>query len=437
MEEINKEEIKEAQIDKKEEKIEPTEAGRQKNSISLKIWIIIILGMFLSSVLGGFFGFIAGGFSGALSDSLKDKVGKSLGFKIDKNGIITESGNVYREESEVIDVVEKTSPGVVNIVITKDVPKFRNNGFNFFFDPFGYYEDESSQETEKQKVGGGSGFFVSKDGMIVTNKHVVSDTEAEYTVITSDEKEYSAQVLARHPSLDIAIIKVEGDNFPVLNLGDSEALKVGQSVIAIGNSLGEFSNSVSLGIVSGLKRDVTAGSGYGDSEKLSNIIQTDAAINPGNSGGPLLDIRGNVIGINVAVAQGAENIGFALSVNDIKKTIEQVKTSGKISIPFIGIRYIMLDEEIQKENNLPYNYGALISRGEKITDFAVIPGSPADKAGLLENDIVLEINGKKVDIDNQINKIISFLSVDEEITLKIWRKGEEKEVKLKLEEKKQ
>lgn len=428
----NKEEIKDAKIvsEKKETK-------KPKSGLSLKIWAIIILGMFLSSVLGGFFGFVAGGFSGVLSGSIKNKIEKKFGLKGGK-GSLSESGSVYREESEVIDVVEKTSPGVVNIVITKDVPKFKNNGFNFFFNPFGA-QDESSQETEKQRVGGGTGFFVSEEGMIVTNKHVVSDTTAEYTVITTDEKEYKAIVLARHPVLDIAIIKIEseqGSKFPVLNLGDSDAIKVGQSVIAIGNSLGEFSNSVSLGIVSGLKRDVTAGSGRGDSEKLTNIIQTDAAINPGNSGGPLLDIRGNVVGINVAVAQGAENVGFALSVNDIKKTIEQVKNDGKITTPFLGVRYILLDEEIQAENNLPYNYGALVSRGEKITDFAVIPGSPADKAGIVENDVILEINGKKVDNENQVSTIVSSLSVGDEVILKVWHKGDEKEVKVKLEEKK-
>ncbi|KKP68511.1 MAG: Protease Do [Candidatus Moranbacteria bacterium GW2011_GWE1_35_17] len=425
--------IKEAEITRETSNIafENKKDNKPKNKLSIKIWLIIILGMFLSSILGGFFGFMAGGFSGMLSNKLKNKVENKLGLNNDQQQ--EEKGSIFREESAVIDVVEKNSPAVVNIVITKDIPKFRNNGFNFFFDPFGI-EDESSRETEKQKVGGGTGFFVSSDGMIVTNKHVVSDETAQYTVITTDEKEYTAQVLARHPSLDVAIIKIDGVNFPVLNLGDSSALKVGQSVIAIGNSLGEFSNSVSFGIVSGLKRDITAGSGYGDSEKLTNIIQTDAAINPGNSGGPLLDIKGNVVGVNVAVAQGVENIGFAISVNDIKKTIEQVKNSGKISIPYIGIRYIMLNEEIQTDNNLPYNYGALISRGEKITDFAVIPGSPADKAGLVENDIILEINGKKVEKDNQINSTIASLSIGEEITLKIWHKGEEKEIQLKLEE---
>ncbi|MCD6149876.1 trypsin-like peptidase domain-containing protein [bacterium] len=350
-----------------------------------------------------------------------------------------------QEESAVIDVVEKASPAVVSIVITKDVPKFKNffespddldSLFEFFNRGWSNRQRQEEPETEKQKIGGGSGFIVSSDGMIVTNKHVVEDTEADYTVITGDGKEYSAKVLARHPSVDVAIIKIEGDNFPILELGNSDNLKIGQTAIAIGNPLGEFSNSVSRGIVSGLKRDLVAGSGWGRTERLSNIIQTDAAINPGNSGGPLLNISGQAIGVNVAMAQGAENIGFALPINEVKKTIQQVKDNGKISIPFLGVRYIILNKSIQKENDLPFDYGALVLRGEKITDLAVIPGSPADKAGIVENDIILEINGEKITEKNQLNDLIVKYSVGDEITLKIWHKGKEKEVKVKLEERK-
>lgn len=422
----------------KENSIAEGEKNNHINSkLSLKIWLVIFLGMFLASILGGFFGFVAGGFSGLVSGKLKNDISKKLGLHWNKNNLLIENGNVYREESAVIDVVEKSSPSVVNIVITKDVPIFKNNGFGFFFNPFESRENANENETEKQKVGGGTGFFVSSDGMIVTNKHVVSDENAQYTAINSEGKEYTAEVLARHPSLDIAIIKIQGDNFPVLKLGDSDTLKVGQSAIAIGNSLGEFSNSVSLGIVSGLKRNITAGSGFGgDTERLTNIIQTDAAINPGNSGGPLLDIAGNVIGINVATAQGVENIGFALPVNDVKKTIDQVRNNGKISLPYLGIRYIILNDEIQKRSDLPYNYGALVSRGETVTDFAVIPGSPADLVNIVENDIILEINSRKIDENNQITDILTSYDVRDEITLKIWHKGEEKEVKLKLGERK-
>lgn len=383
----------------------------------------IIVAIFLSSLLGIVFGYLGG--------------------KLSSTSVIKNSEIVLEKESAVIDAVEKNSPAVVSIVVSKDMPKFRNffdnpSMFDFFFNPFGDMQEDNGAETEKQKIGGGTGFFVTSDGIIVTNKHVVEDRDAEYTVVTRDEEEFTAEVLARHPNLDIAVLKItEQKDFPVLELGNSDEIRVGQSVIAIGNSLGEFSNSVSLGIVSGLQRNITAATGYGQPEKLSNIIQTDAAINPGNSGGPLLDIQGKVIGVNVAMVYGAQSVGFALPINQVKDIIEQVKENGEFSVPFLGVRYIVLNEEIKKENNLPYNYGALVLRGEKITDFAVIPGSPADKAGIMENDVILEFDGKKVDEDNMLSDMIAEKSVGDEIKIKIWHKGEEKDVKVKLEEMKE
>ena len=185
-----------------------------------------------------------------------------------------------------------------------------------------------------------------------------------------------------------------------------------------------------------MKRNLTAGGGFGDSEKLTNIIQTDAAINPGNSGGPLLDINGQVVGINVAMAQGAQNVGFALPISQVEKMIEQIKTTGKISIPYLGVRYIPVDANLQKQINLPFNYGVLVLRGQNITDFAVIPGSPADKAGIVENDVILEINGIKIDDKNSLTDLVSNANVGDEVTLKVWHKGDVKEIKVKLEERK-
>lgn len=350
---------------------------------------------------------------------------------------------VVQEDSLIIDLVEKSSPAVVSIVASRDVPKARNvgpfGGFPFFFfqDPYQSQNEDGSQDvTEKRRVGSGTGFLVSEDGMIVTNKHVVSDESADYTVLLDGGKEYPATVLARDPAHDLAVIKIEGNGFPVIGLGDSDSIKVGQTVIAIGNSLGEFSNSVSRGIISGLGRSVTAGTGYGDAETLTDIIQTDAAINPGNSGGPLLDVAGRVIGINVAVAQGAENVGFAIPVNQIRRTVEDVKATGKISTPYIGVRYAILDEAAQKENSLPFAYGAIVLRGTKPTEFAVIPGSPADKAGIVENDIILEIDGQKIDTEHPLGNIIAKYRPGDEVTLKLWHKGEEKTVKVTLEERK-
>ncbi len=344
------------------------------------------------------------------------------------------------EDQSLVDIIDRVSPSVVSVVATKDVPVVRQFGgspFSLFFqDPFQIGEG-SGDGTERRQVGSGTGFFVDESGLIVTNRHVVSDEDADYTVLLDGGQEYEAIVLARDPIQDIAVLRVrseEGKMFPSLEFGDSDMLRVGKTVVAIGNSLGEFSNSVSRGIVSGLGRSVTAGTGYGDPETLSDIIQTDAAINPGNSGGPLLDLSGKVIGINVAVAQGAENIGFAIPANQVRRVVDDIRETGKISVPFLGLRYAMIDEAVQKENALPYPYGAIVVRGNLATDLAVVPGSPADKAEIVENDIVLEIDGTKIDTDHPLGNILSRYRAGDEVELRIWHKGEEKSVSVTLEE---
>lgn len=377
-------------------------------------------------ILALLFGFAGGMIAPALQERFAQylpEILRPVGSVLEKNT------TVLSEESAVADLVEKNSPGVVSIVISKDVPKVRS----FFGFPF-FDSETGNAETKKQKVGSGSGFFVSSDGLIVTNKHVVADEEADYTVLLGNGDEYKATVLARDPSNDIAVIQIEGKDFPVLTLGDSEKIRVGETIIAIGNPLGEFENSVSRGIVSGLRRNLDAGSGLGDSEHLSEIIQIDAAINPGNSGGPLFNLAGEVIGVNVAMAQGAENIGFSLPINQIKRIVEQVRTTGRLSFPYLGVRSITLDDELKKKTGLPFNYGALVLRGQTVTDFAVVPGSPADKAGIVENDIILEIDGKKVDTDHSLVSFMAQYSVGDEVTVKLWHKGEVKDVTVKLEE---
>ena len=412
------------------------------------IAIVIVISFLLSSFFGAVFGFMAAGIGqGKIFSKMSGEFPKLFQGKNDGQGanISGQTTSVADEESAVIKAVDKASPSVVSIIISKDVSKIQNSfadpfGFDPFFDPFGSSGNSNNQNnqggTQKQEIGGGSGFIVSSDGLVATNKHVVSDESASYTVMTNDGKKFDAKVLAIDPVNDVAILKIDAANLPVLELGDSANLKIGQTVIAIGNSLGEFRNTVSKGIISGLKRNVTAGSGLGDSENLSEVIQTDAAINPGNSGGPLLDINGKVIGVNVAMAQGAQNVGFALPIDIIKKDIDSVKTQGKIVQPYIGVRYIPVTSDIQKQNNLPHDYGALVLRGQQITDFAVVPGSPADKAGIVENDIILELNNTKIDTEHQLSDQIAKFNVGDTITLKIWHKGEEKTVQVKLEERK-
>jgi len=404
---------------------------------------VVIISFILSSFFGALFGFMAGNLGqGKLSFDFLKWYNQANQKNVDNSG---QKVSFPDEESAVTVAVEKASPAVVSIIISKDVPKiqdFFSDPFSFdpFFNPFRSRQPQQPNQnqggTEKQEIGGGSGFIISSDGLVATNKHVVSDQSASYTVMTNDGKKYDAQVMAIDPTNDVAILKINANNLPVLALGDSGSLKIGQTVIAIGNSLGEFRNTVSKGIISGLKRNVTAGDGLGQAEQLSEVIQTDAAINPGNSGGPLLNISGQVIGVNVAMAQGAENIGFALPINLLEKDIDSVKTKGKIIQPFIGVRYIPVNQMIKQQNNLPFDYGALVARGQNVTDLAVVPGSPADKAGIVENDIILEINGTKVDDSHQLGDLIAKYNVGDTVTLKIWHKGEEKTLQVKLEERK-
>ena len=419
-----------------------------------KVWtktyivLLIVLTVFISSTFGAFFGFLGSQSGSKMIAEIKGgKYKKLLSNEPAKQSKDIIKQKIVQEDSAVIDVVKKSSPAVVSIVISKDMPKFQqyNNFPDLFGLPFNFFGPgnggdsygNKAPEMQKQTIGGGTGFFVSSDGMIVTNRHVVDDSSADYTVVTNDNKEYPAKVLAIDPTNDIAVIKIKGHNYPTLKLGNSDSVQIGQTAIAIGNSLGQFSNTVSRGIISGLKRNITAGESFiGRTESLRNIIQTDAAINPGNSGGPLLDINGNVVGINVAIAQGAQNIGFAIPSNQVSKVVNQVKTTGRISTPFLGVRYVLINAAIQKANNLPHSYGALIIRGKKITDLAVIPGSPADKAGLVENDIILEIDGKKVG-DKQgtnLSDLISPHNVGDKITLKVWHKGKIKKVEVTLED---
>lgn len=339
------------------------------------------------------------------------------------------------KKSPIVQIAKKVCPGVITIVISKDLPQVE--GFYYF--PFGGQEflfPKFKKEKEKTKIGGGSGFIVSPDGYIITCNHVVSDPEADYTVILDPQRKFPAQVLAKDPLVDIAILKIEGKNFPYLEMGDSNKIELGEMVIAVGNSLGEFEDTISAGIISGLSRKITAltGSQF-KTTSLRGLIQTDAAINPGNSGGPLVNMEGKVIGVNTAMVVGAENIGFAIPINYAKAILEEVKKYGRLKRPFLGIRYVILNREISEANKLPLDYGALIVR-ENLGEPAIIKDSPAEKAGLKEYDIILEIDGKKIDEENPLADILSKYKFGDEIVLKVLREGKIFEFKVKLEEKK-
>lgn len=353
------------------------------------------------------------------------------------------------QEVQVINAVAQSSPAVVSLIVSKDVPileeYYRNlNPFGDLFSPFNFKVPELRQQgTEHREIGGGTGFLINADGLAITNQHVVADTKAEYTALTSTGEKYKVEVIARDPVLDIAFIKIKGaKNLPFLEF-ETAPVQVGQTVIAIGNALSEFQNTVSVGVISGLARSIVASdSRGGSSERLDEVIQTDAAINPGNSGGPLLNLRGKVVGVNVAVASGSENIGFAIPASLVKGAADSVAATGKIVRPYLGIRYIPITTELKEANKLSVDYGVLVARGETREELAVIPGSPADKAGIVENDIILEINGTKLEGDpsstsgqgTSLASLIRHYQVGDTVKLRVLSKGKEKVVSVKLAE---
>ena len=343
------------------------------------------------------------------------------------------------EATDVSGVVAEVNPAVVSIIISQEVPileqYYKEDPLQNFFggqSPFRIRIPQYRQNgTELKKVGGGSGFIISNDGYIVTNAHVVFDEESTYTVVTTDDTTYDAKVIAKDPDLDIALVKIDALNLPYLSFGDSDALRLGQNVIAIGNALSEFSNSVSVGFVSGLSRSITAGAN-GRSELLENVIQTDAAINPGNSGGPLLNVKGEVIGVNVAVARGSENIGFALPANVVKPAIESMRINGRVVRPYIGVRYTLITPELKEKFDLPTDKGALV-KGDQ-DSLAVLPDSPAEDAGLREGDIILKINGNEISATNSLASAVRRKSIGDTVALTILRNEEEMEVTVTLKE---
>ncbi len=340
-----------------------------------------------------------------------------------------------KEQSPIVKVAKKVCPAVITIAISKDLPKIE--GFYLF--PLGGQElilPKLKKGKEKTKIGGGSGFIVSPDGYVLTCNHVVKDHGADYTVILDIKHKYPAKVLVRDSLIDIAVLKIQGKKFPYLELGSSKEIELGETVVAVGNPLGEFEDTLSAGIVSGLSRRITAIDGFSSkATSLRGLIQTDAAINPGNSGGPLINMESKAIGVNTAMVMGAQNIGFAIPIDYARNDLEEVKKYGKIKRPFLGVKYIILSKEIAKSNHLPVDYGALIAR-ENLGEPAIAKDSAADKAGLKEYDIILECQGEKITFKNPLTFILQKYKIGQEISLKILREKKQIELRAKLEEKK-
>lgn len=340
----------------------------------------------------------------------------------------TRKVEVFDEENFVINAVDNAKESVVTIGVT-DLPVSRNqmnDPFNFFF---GLPQEEpeiSPEQPEDQYIG--SGFVIQKDGLIVTNKHVVSDTSLKYVVIDHKGDKHKVNNIYRDPLNDIAILKIDNvpsGGFNELEMGDSSKLKPGQFVVAIGTPLGEFTNTVTFGVISGLGRGVEAGSRYqGFVERLDNVIQTDAAINPGNSGGPLLNSAGEVIGVNTAISSQGQNIGFAIPINTIKSSVDNFNKTGQFNRPLLGVSYDVISQRAALTNEVPE--GALVSR--------VLENSSADKVGIKTGDIITKIDGKKVTEDNGgLASIISNKKIGDEIEIEYFRDGESKNVNVKLE----
>jgi len=312
---------------------------------------------------------------------------------------------IVQENSAVIDVAKQVSPAVVSIT-SKTVTR-------------GFFGDV------QQAQGAGTGMIVTSDGLILTNRHVVDDTTANYTVITNDGKSYSAKVVSKDSVNDVAFVRITATGLPVIKLGDSGAVKVGQRVVAIGNALGQYQNTVTDGIISGLSRGVVAGDSTGaggNAEVLQNLLQTDAAINPGNSGGPLVNLDGQVVGINTAVAGQAQNIGFAIPINEAKPLIASVESVGHIVRPYLGVRYLAIDKQVATQNSLVVSTGAWVQASDAQNP-GVVAGSPADKAGVKEGDIITKVGGDTIDATHSLQSLVSKHKVGDKVAIVVLRDG--------------
>lgn len=378
---------------------EPVIKQKRQRRRRRALWVLLFLVLFAGvSAYGGY----------RLSDVLRQQgltgVTPRAVVENDGNTVITET------EASISGVVEKVSPSVVSIVTETQAASLRGI---------------------TTEAGAGTGMIVSSNGYVLTNKHVVQGTDS-VTVIFTDGTTYdNVRLVGVDPLNDVAFLKIDGvADLPAVELGDSSSLRVGQSVVAIGNSLGQYQNTVTSGIVSGVGRPVSAQSGD-TIENLNDLIQTDAAINPGNSGGPLLNLQGQVIGINTAVAQDAQGVGFALPINATKGIIKGVLATGKVERAYIGVNYVTITPEVARRYNLNVKSGAYVIAADGGRP-AVVTGSPADRAGIKEKDIITKVNGVEVGKAGDVASLVGEYAPGDTIELIVVRDGTARTLRMTL-----
>lgn len=321
--------------------------------------------------------------------------------------------------NSIADIVEKAGPAVVKIVTTSQTTVFNDPFFRQFF-----WEDFGLEPQSRVTQGLGSGFIISEDGYILTNEHVIDKATDIQVQVEGYEKTFTAKVVGKDYDLDLAVLKIESDKpLPTLPLGDSDKVKVGDWVVAIGNPLG-LDHTVTVGVISAKSRPITV-----ENRRFTNLLQTDASINPGNSGGPLLNLKGEVIGINNAINADAQGIGFAIPASTVKEVLDELITTGKIARPWIGVYMQAITKELMNYYNLPSQDGVIIT--------SVIPGSPAAKAGLKRGDVILELNKQPIKSPTDLQDLVKNLKIGQKVPALIWRNGKTMTVTLTITEKQQ
>lgn len=327
----------------------------------------------------------------------------------------------------VVAAVQKVGPAVVRINAARTVTTQLPEAFN---DPMlrRFFGVPNVQPRQRVERGTGSGFIINSNGQILTNAHVVDGAD-RVSVTLKDRRTFEGKVLGQDPVTDVAVIQIQASNLPTVAIGNSDRLQPGELAIAIGNPLG-LDNTVTAGIISATER---SSSDIGVSDKRVGFIQTDTAINPGNSGGPLLNSRGEVIGMNTAIIQGAQGLGFAIPINTVQNIAQQLISTGRVEHPYLGIQMVGLTPEIKQQLEIESNRRIQISAARGVLIVRVVPGSPAEAAGLRAGDVIQAISGQPVDKVEQLQQIVEQNSVGSQLQIQVQRNGRDVQVAVRLE----